>query len=47
VIGIFLFFRRPSVLIIMKNLFYLIFFVYGAFIIIFESFITVIAGGNE
>jgi len=47
VIGIFHFFRRPSVLSIMKNLFYLIFIVYGAFIIFFESFITVIAGGNE
>jgi len=41
------FFRRPSVLSFMKNVVYLFFFVYGAFILFFESFITVIAGGNE
>jgi len=46
-VNIFHFFRRPSVLRVMKNVFYLIFIVYGAFIVFFESFITVIAGGNE
>jgi len=46
-VNIFHFFRRPSVLRVMKNVICLIFFVYGAFIIFYESFITVIAGGNE
>jgi hypothetical protein len=41
------FFRRPSVLNVMKNIFFFIFMVYGAFIIFYESFITVLAGGNE
>jgi len=41
------FFHRPSVLHIMKNIFYLIIIIYGAFIIFYESFITVLAGGNE
>jgi len=46
-INIIHFFHRPSVLHVMKNLFYLVFMVYGAFIIFYESFITVLAGGNE
>jgi hypothetical protein len=46
-VNIVLFFRRPSVLNVIKNMFYLIFLVYGLFIVFFESFITVIAGGNE
>jgi hypothetical protein len=46
-VNIFHFFRRPSVLRVIKNLFYLVFFIYGAFIIVYGSFITVISGGNE
>jgi hypothetical protein len=41
------FFRSPSVLHVIKNIFFLIFIIYGAFIIFYESFITVLAGGNE
>nr|AGS53161.1 hypothetical protein [uncultured bacterium contig00060] len=41
------FLRRPSVLRAMKNLLYLFFIAYGVLIIIIESFITIIAGGNE
>jgi threonine/homoserine/homoserine lactone efflux protein len=46
-VNIFHFFRRPSLSRVMKNVFYLIFIAYGVFIIFFESFVTVIAGGNE
>jgi len=45
--NIILFFHRPSVLHVMQNIFFLIFMIYGAFIIFYESFITVLAGGNE
>jgi hypothetical protein len=41
------FFRRPSVSRAMKNLLYLVFIIFGIGIIIFESIISVIAGGNE
>jgi len=45
--NIIIFFRRPSLLNIMKNLVYLIFLIYSVFIIFYETFITVIARGNE
>ena len=45
-VNIFHFFRRPSLLRAMKNLLYLAFIFYGVVIILFESFIVVIAGGN-
>jgi len=46
-VNVFYFFRRPSVLNVMKNIFFLIIIICGAFIIFYESFITVLAGGNE
>lgn len=38
--------RRPSVLRAMKNLLYILFIVYGIIVVLFETFISVIAVGN-
>jgi len=46
-VNIYHFFRRPSIPRFFKSVIYLIFLIYGAFIVFYESFITVIAGGNE
>jgi hypothetical protein len=38
--------RRPSVLRAMKNLLYLVFIVYGMFVVLLETFVSIIATGN-
>jgi len=38
--------RRPSLLRVMKCLLYLFFIVYGAVIILLETFVSVVSGGN-
>jgi hypothetical protein len=46
IINLFHTFRSPSVMRAMKMLVYLLFIFYGIFIILFESFIVTISGGN-
>jgi hypothetical protein len=46
IVNIYHIIRRPSVLRVMKNLLYLVFIIYGAVVVLFETFISVIAAGN-
>jgi hypothetical protein len=46
IVNIYHIIRRPSFLRAMKNLLYLVFIIYGTIVVLLETFISVIAGGN-